>query len=86
MDGTVTTVAGTGEFGNQDGKAEETKIGFCPGVAVGEDGILYFSDYSNHVIYRVKDGEVSALAGKAGERGNVDGNVDQARFAESTCW
>lgn len=32
------------------------------------------------MIRKVKDGEVTTLAGKAGERGNTDGKRDQARF------
>ena len=78
VDGTVSIVAGTGKCGYLDGKVEEALIGGCYGVAVGEDGSIYFSDSSSHVIRRVKDGEVSTLAGKAGEEGNVDGKGEEA--------
>src|SRR5690349_5574466 len=71
-DGTVSTIAGSGVFGYLDGKAEETKFGNCYGIAVGEDGTVYASDTSNHVIRVVKDGFVSTLAGKPKEKGMKD--------------
>lgn len=73
LDGTVSTVAGTGKRGYQDGKVEEAQFGYCYGVAVGEDGTLFASDNTNCVIRRIKDGVVTTLAGKGRESSVVDG-------------
>ena len=71
-DGIVTTVAGTGEPGHRDGPAEEATFGVCVGIAVGDDGTIYVSDYSYHVIRKIS-GVVSTLAGKTHAPGLKDG-------------
>src|SRR4051794_35475053 len=59
LDGTVSTIAGSGVQGHKDGKAEEAQFGKCFGIAVGEDGTLYFSDWTHHVIRRISGGSVT---------------------------
>lgn len=79
-DGTVTTIAGTGERGLRDGKAKQAQFGYCYGIAVGEEGSLFVSDTTNHVIRRIKDGSVSTLAGRPGFGGFQDGKGEKALF------
>ena len=68
VDGSVSTVAGTGKQGHRDGKVEEARFGRCIGLAIGEDDTIYVADSFNCVIRRIKDGVVSTFAGKAGVR------------------
>lgn len=79
-EGTVSTIAGTGRQGNLDGKAEEAEFGYCNGIAVGKEGTIYVSDYSQQVICKISGGFVTTLAGKSGERGMKDGKGEEARF------
>lgn len=79
-DGTVTTIAGVGARGHRDGKAEEAKFGLCFGIAVGEDGTIFFSDFSFHVVRKISGGLVTTLAGKPKTKGFVDGKGEEARF------
>src|SRR5688572_21923593 len=51
--GNVTTIAGTGIIGFRDGAAAEAKFGNCYGMAVGPDGAVFVSDYSNQVIRKI---------------------------------
>lgn len=80
LDGSVTTVAGSGVKGHQDGKAEEAQFGNCFGIAVGSDGTIYVSDSGSNTIRRIKDGVVSTLAGKPREKGFKDGKGEEAKF------
>lgn len=56
-------------------------LGWCFGVAVGDDGTIYFSDNDYHVIRKVSNGHVTTLAGKPRETGMEDGKGEQARFS-----
>ncbi|GIW41420.1 MAG: hypothetical protein KatS3mg076_1997 [Candidatus Binatia bacterium] len=83
-EGTIETVAGTGEAGfNGDGPALETLFHFptgpnpepSGGIAVGPDGAVYFADTLNHRIRKLvfsdadfRDGRVVTVAG-TGEPG-----------------
>ena len=79
-DGTVTTVAGTGRFGFDDGPAEEARFASPSGLIFGEDGSLYISDCPNARIRRLSpDGKVSTYAGD-GHTGLIDGPAQTARF------
>lgn len=81
----VVTVAGVLETpGFNDGTALSARFFNPHGIAVSPNGIVYIADRYNHTI-RVFDPfleEVSTLAGKAGETGDVDGAGDVARFNE----
>lgn len=84
-DGTVSTVAGTGEPGFADGPAATAQFNASSGVAVGPDGSLYVADYGNNRIRKITfDGQggatVSTLAGNAAP-GFADGQGVLARFA-----
>src|SRR5437764_4342851 len=59
---TTTTIAG-GEAGFADGPAAQSKFNAPCGVCAGPDGAVYVADTGNHAIRRIKDGQVSTLAG-----------------------
>jgi len=76
VDGTITTVAGTGvEGGSGDGgPALAAQISQPFGVAVDEDGTLYIADRGNFKIRRVApDGVISTIAGTGVEGSAGDG-------------
>ena len=69
--GTITTIAGTGEFGfsGDGGPAVRAALYFPSGVAVDGAGNLYIADTSNHRIRKVDaTGTITTIAG-TGERG-----------------
>jgi ABC-type branched-subunit amino acid transport system substrate-binding protein len=79
-DGKVTTLAGTGEPGYQDGPAREAQFNEAFDVAVSSTGVLYVADAGNDRIRAISpDGMVTTLAG-SGRRGFKDGPPEQAEF------
>ncbi|MFI3155322.1 MAG: PKD domain-containing protein [Methylococcaceae bacterium] len=65
-DGTITTVAGTGQpgYSGDGGPATQAKFDFLPKIAVSPDGGLYIADSINHRIRRVDtDGIITTVAG-----------------------
>jgi ABC-type branched-subunit amino acid transport system substrate-binding protein/sugar lactone lactonase YvrE len=79
-DGTVTTLAGTGEPGYRDGPIGEAQFDGPTDVAVNSMGVLYVADSENDRIRAISpDGMVTTLAG-SGRRGFKDGPPEQAEF------
>lgn len=78
-DGTVTTIAGTGEQGFADGPANQAKFDTPAGLALGPDGSLYVADRENHRIRRIHGGIVTTVAGD-GTNGYNDGPAMTAQF------
>jgi sugar lactone lactonase YvrE len=79
---TVTTLAGTaGTAGALDG-AEGPGVSFrAPaGLAVAANGTVYVADSGNHTIRMLAGGQVSTLAGAAGQPGSTDGTGTAARL------
>lgn len=69
-DGTVTTIAGTGEEGATNGAATDATFRGPRGVAAGADGTIYVADTGNHLIRAISPtGTVSTLAGSPGKKG-----------------
>jgi len=69
-DGTVTTVAGTGQEGAANGAAASATFRGPRGVAVGADGTIYVADTGNHLIRAISpSGTVATLAGSPGKKG-----------------
>src|SRR5579871_3336012 len=69
LDGTITTVAGTGVAGytGDGGLAAAAEIAFPTGVALDSAGYLYIGDYSNSVVRRVTpNGLITTIAGTPG--------------------
>ncbi|MEE8574548.1 MAG: NHL repeat-containing protein [Thermodesulfobacteriota bacterium] len=72
--GVVTTIAGSGVQGYNDGKAVEAEFKYPTGVAVAPDGSIYVADRgANAVRFISTDGMVSTLAGN-GYPGFKDGS------------
>ena len=83
--GTITTVAGTGEFGfgGDEGLATTARLAFPRGVAVDGAGNLYIADTSNQRIRKVDStGTITTIAG-TGERdfSGDEGLATTARLA-----
>ena len=80
---TVSTVAGTGEEGFQDGPAAQAKVNYPTGLVYdAAHNCLYFGDWGNHRIRKVDlaTQTVSTVAG-TGERGFQDGPAAQAEMS-----
>ncbi|MEH3087483.1 MAG: NHL repeat-containing protein [Xylophilus ampelinus] len=83
-DGTVSTLAGSGNAGFADGSAATARFDQPFGVAADADGNVYVADYNNHRIRRIAPGgAVSTLAGD-GVPGHADGPGSAARFSYPT--
>jgi DNA-binding beta-propeller fold protein YncE len=82
-DGHVSVFAGVaGSIGSADGPAASARFWEPRGVAVDAGGNVYVSDSGNHTIRKISAaGDVTTLAGLAGNPGNVDGVGSDARFA-----
>ncbi|WP_295795539.1 gliding motility-associated C-terminal domain-containing protein [Mucilaginibacter sp.] len=71
--GVVTTFAGTGVKGKQDGQGSAATFNGPEGIVFGEDGSLYVSDSGNNLIRKITiDGVVTTFAGN-GIAGYKDG-------------
>lgn len=78
--GMVTTLAGSGIAGSDDGIGGEASFYRPSGIAVDGEGNLFIAEVDNHLIRKVsRDGEVSTFAGN-GEAGDTDGRGKAARF------
>jgi sugar lactone lactonase YvrE len=80
--GNVSTLAGQARSsGSADGTGAEARFNNPQDIAVDASGTVYVADASNHTIRRITtDGVVSTLAGLAGQKGNTDGPIAEARF------
>jgi len=82
-DGTIITIAGTGEpgYNGDGGLATEAQLNQPRDVAVASNGIVYIADTANNVIRMVRpDGIISTYAG-TGTQG-YDGDLGPATLAE----
>jgi hypothetical protein len=80
--GVVTTIAGNVMgWGYADGSAAQARFSSPSGIAVDGNGNIYVSDLLNDVVRKITPGgQVSTLAGAAGQRGSADGKGAAARF------
>lgn len=80
-EGIVTTLAGTGATGAQDGAGTVATFSTTASLDVGPGGIVYVADETNFKVRKIMpDGTVSTLAG-SGSSGYVDGAATVARFS-----
>lgn len=79
--GEVTTIAGNGTAGFEDGHLGVARLHRPMGIAVAEDGAIYFSDSGNNAIRMIRDGIIKTIAGN-GQEGNQDGVGQEARFSK----
>jgi len=76
VDGTITTVAGTGiaGFNGDNGRAIDAQINGVKGIAVDAEGVIYFSDSQNHRIRKISpEGIISTIAGTGIQGSSGDG-------------
>jgi sugar lactone lactonase YvrE len=79
--GMVTTIAGAaGVPGSADGAATTSSFRFPQGIAVANDGTIFVADTGNHTIRKISGGQVTTLAGLAGQSGGNNGSRTSARF------
>jgi hypothetical protein len=77
--GVVTTFAGTGVAGYQDGAASSAQFNALAGLAVATNGDIYVADRNNARIRKISGGIVSTVAGN-GSIGFADGSALSAQF------
>ena len=83
-DGTITTIAGTGEpgFGGDGGPGAAAMLAYPTGIAVATGGALYIADTGNHRVRKLTaDGAIATVAGTGAAGFNGDGGpATQARL------
>lgn len=80
MDGAVSTLAGSGARGGDDGAGATATFDGPQGVAIDGDDALYVSESGGHLVRRIDvDGVVSTVAGD-GREGYLDGELRAAEF------
>ncbi len=81
----LTTFAGSGANGTNDGFANTARFNLPEGMAVDGNGNVYVADQGNHAIRKISPaGEVMTFAGLGGQRGTNDGLGSEARFSQPT--
>jgi hypothetical protein len=79
-DGQVSTLAGNGSAGYEEGLGKKASFNEPMGIVLGPDQALYVSDSQNNVIRRVSlEGAVTTYAG-SGQAGSRDDSSDRAEF------
>ncbi len=84
LDGTITTIAGTGTggFSGDGGLATSAELNEPNGLAIAADGSLYIADYANQRVRKITpDGVITTVAG-TGDKGfsGDDGPATAAEF------
>lgn len=78
-DGTVTTLAGSGEPGDSDGSGTSVSFYKPLGLAIDNNGTIFIADTNNNRIRKLEpNGKVTTIAGS--DSGNKDGNGTNAFF------
>lgn len=79
-EGIVSTYAGTGSIGSNDGDGATASFYYPAGIAVDSDNNLYIADFGNHKVRKITpDGTVSTFAG-TGVAGAQEGSALSATF------
>jgi gliding motility-associated-like protein len=83
--GLVSTYAGTGILGSEDGNSGACQFNYPWDLAVDSSGQVFVMDGENHAIRLIdKNREVTTFAGEAGTKGAVDGYGSDASFNGAT--
>jgi Secretion system C-terminal sorting domain/Putative Ig domain/NHL repeat len=79
-EGIVSTFAGTGSIGSNDGDGATASFYYPAGITVDSDNNLYIADFGNHKVRKITpDGMVSTFAG-TGVAGSNNGSAELATF------
>lgn len=78
----VTTIAGDGNYGNEDGMGMAARFAEPNGLAIDADDNLYVADEKNYLVRKIAHGtwQVSTLAGRRNSSGLIDGPLAIARL------
>ncbi|HLG39302.1 MAG TPA: hypothetical protein VI461_06525, partial [Chitinophagaceae bacterium] len=76
----VTTIAGSGAAGYQDGPVMSAEFWSPIQIEVDNSGALIIADYENHCIRKIYNGMVTTIAGSGGISGDAVGSPTAARF------
>lgn len=80
IEGIVSTFAGTGEAGNDDGDCLSSTFNSPTGICTDNNGNFYVADFLNHTIRKIDSaGIVTTIAG-SGQPGFADGIAGSAQF------
>jgi hypothetical protein len=80
--GVVSTVAGTAGRGSVDANGVNARFNSVTSIVLDAAGNLYVADQMNFTIRKIApNGDVTTIAGKAGDFGNADGVGANARFS-----
>jgi sugar lactone lactonase YvrE len=82
--GNVTTYAGTGNGGYLDGNVNSANFFNPESIIADNNGTIYVSDYGNHCIRAISNGQVTTFAGVGGISGDLLGTATSARFNRPT--
>ncbi len=83
--GSVTTVAGTGNLGHQNGLASSAEFNYPWDMSVDSSGNIFVADGYNYLIRKITPtGQVSTYAGSLEMTGATDGEGTNARFSGAT--
>lgn len=81
LDGIVSTVAGDGSSGQQDGPAQQARFHLPLHLAIDKQGNIFVTDKNNHTIRKIDNqGNVTTIAG-SGTKGYKDGPGRLAEFS-----
>ena len=78
---TVTTFAGSAQYGSDDGPATSASFRSVDSVAADGSGNVYVTDSPNHTIRKVSAGTVSTFAGLAAVSGYSQASYADGRFS-----
>ena len=77
----VTHIAGSGAGSALEGNGIHARFGNLEEIAADREGNVYFTDYKNHVIWKMdKEFNCEVLAGVPGTKGYKDGKPEEALF------
>lgn len=82
--GQVTTIAGSGREGNNEGPAREAEFVYPAGVAIDRSGAIYVADRGAHRIKRITPAGIVMIAAGTGEPGIENGTAILAKFHAPT--
>ena len=68
----VSTIAGTGAWGDKNGKRKKARFALPKGVARGSTGAIFVADTGNDKIKRIKNGKVKTIAKNLNSPEGVD--------------